>query len=206
MSVPSPLPSTSPSLLLRIRDSSDTQSWLIFEEVYGPIILAWCLKKGVPWPDVEDVVQEVLIAVATSIKTFDYDPIRGRFRSWLGTIASNKVNSYFARIKSYAKSSLEELLVSSAISDPDSDWVAIYAAKIFEAATERIRQLVEPTTWQCFESTWIARQPAAEVADRLGVPIHTVYVNKSRVLKRLETEVAMLADDIPQFSAEDMNE
>ena len=43
--------------------------------------------------------------------------------------------------------------------------------------------------------TWLNNQPAAEVALILGLPIHTVYVNKSRVLKQLEAEVRALADD-----------
>jgi hypothetical protein len=38
---------------------------------------------------------------------------------------------------------------------------------------------------------------ASEVAKETGIPVHSVYVNKSRVLQRLEKEVRMLADDFP---------
>ena len=31
----------------------------------------------------------------------------------------------------------------------------------------------------------------------MGIPVHSVYVNKSRVLKRLENEVRILAEDVP---------
>ena len=45
--------------------------------------------------------------------------------------------------------------------------------------------------------TWMENISAADVAAKLEIPIHSVYVNKSRVLKRLENEFLMLSDDYP---------
>ncbi len=50
-------------------------------------------------------------------------------------------------------------------------------------------------TWQAFERVWIQGQGAAEAAADLGLSIEKVYVAKSRVLKRLEEEVRLLAED-----------
>jgi RNA polymerase sigma-70 factor (ECF subfamily) len=188
-------PQTSPSLLLRIRDSADSHSWQTFEEVYRPVILAWCRMKGAAPADSEDVAQEVMASVARAIKSFEYRPERGRFRAWLGTITANELKSQVARRKRRPAIALPSGSFAAPPADPDSDWVAIYASRIFDAACRRVRDQFEPATWHCFESTWIARKPAAEVAAALAIPVHSVYVNKSRVLKRLEAEVLMLADE-----------
>lgn len=191
-----PIPQTSPSLLLRIRDARDQESWLTFEEIYRPIIIAWCQMKGVSTADAEDIAQETMSCVARAIKAFDYTPERGRFRAWLGTITANELKSHMAKTYRKLTVAIPDNSLAAPPTDPDSDWIAIYANRIFRAACQRIQGQFEPTTWQCFESTWISRQPAGEVARALGVPVHSVYVNKSRVMKRLEAEVLLLAEEL----------
>jgi DNA-directed RNA polymerase specialized sigma24 family protein len=56
-------------------------------------------------------------------------------------------------------------------------------------------------TWTIFEHAWVRGQAAPEVARELGVPIESVYLAKSRVLKRLRTEVVTLAEDYPPLLA-----
>ena len=47
-----------------------------------------------------------------------------------------------------------------------------------------------------FEMSWIRKLPSEQVAEELGVGIERIYVARSRVLKRLRYEVAILSDDI----------
>ncbi len=200
------IPQTSPSLLLRIRDTSDGASWRTFDEVYRPVILAWCRMKGAAPADAEDIAQEVMASVSRVIKSFEYTPERGRFRAWLGTITSNELKTHVARKQKRSLIDLPSDSSAEPTADPDSDWVTIYGKRIFEAACQRISDQFELATWQCFEATWLGRKPAADVAASLGLPIHSVYVNKSRVLKRLESEVLMLADEFLPFEPESSDE
>ena len=48
-----------------------------------------------------------------------------------------------------------------------------------------------------FEKTWIDKIPAEQLAEELDTGIERIYVARSRVLKRLRYEVALLADDLP---------
>jgi len=81
--------------------------------------------------------------------------------------------------------------------DPDSDWVRIFSERVLRSACDRIRKDFSDKTWSSFEATWVRNQNAGDVANKIGIPVHSVYVNKSRVLKRLESEIRMLADDMP---------
>ena len=82
---------TQPSLLLRIRDASDEESWQTFVSIYAPLIYRSCRRRGLQDADAADVGQDVLAQVARSIRDFEYQPGRGRFRDWLGTIVRHKV-------------------------------------------------------------------------------------------------------------------
>ena len=193
---------TSPSLLLRIRDPNNTDAWNEFVEIYSPIVRRYSLQRGLQTSDVEDITQDVMATVATSIRKFDYDPRRGKFRSWLGTVTANRIKTLLAR-NSRRKGKLQPVQAPEPADDryrdPDSEWVTIFSERIFRIACERIRAISSETAWQCFESTWIHNLSPQEVAGRLEIAVHAVYVNKSRVLKRLEKEVQHLAEDLPMM-------
>ncbi|MCA9752374.1 MAG: sigma-70 family RNA polymerase sigma factor, partial [Gemmatimonadetes bacterium] len=82
---------TRPSLLLRLRDPSDRRSWAEFDARYGELIVRYCLRRGLQLADAEDVRQEVLVSLASALKTFEYSPERGRFRGYLGRAVRNAI-------------------------------------------------------------------------------------------------------------------
>lgn len=197
MQKPAKGPVTSASLLLRIRDPGDSDSWQQFEAVYAPVIRSYCRRRGFQSIDIDDIAQEVMTAVARNIEKFEYQPSKGKFRSWLATVTANKMRN-FANKSTIKKEEFVEYIDQLANSpDSDSHWTELFMKQVFKAAQEKVQQEVEPKTWECFEKTWLENLPAAEVARQLNMPIHTVYVNKSRVLKRLESEFLMLSDDYP---------
>ncbi len=191
---------TRPSLLLRLRDSRDADAWRIFVETYTPLVYAYCRGRGLQASDVADVTQEVMAQVTRSISDFSYDPGRGRFRDWLGTITRTKLLRFLSRDGRAGKAgdaATEELMRQ--VEDPESDtlWIEGFRARVLEVAMRRSRPDFEEATWAMFERSWIQGQTAPVVARELGVPIDAVYVAKSRVLKRLREEVVMLAEDYP---------
>ncbi|MEM9826156.1 MAG: sigma-70 family RNA polymerase sigma factor [Planctomycetota bacterium] len=190
-------PSTSPSLLLRIRDASDVESWEIFQSIYGPIVRAFCLSKGLDRNDVDDITQNVMAKVFSAIERFEYDPERGRFRSWLGTVTANTLRDYLRQSRSQVQAAIVER-IEAFVAKPDGrDWSDHFVQRVFQVACRRVRLDFEEVTWQCFHATWFNHEKPAEVAARLGIQMHSVYVNKSRVLKRLEQELKLLTDDFP---------
>ena len=192
---------TSPSLLLRVRDPNDAEAWDQFLQIYTSIVRSYCFQRRIQASDVDDIVQEVMTAVSRGIRNFDYDPNKGRFRSWLGTVTANRIKAFFNRESRRNSHVVTDQTESGRMegpwSDPDSEWTEIFSQRIFQLACNRIRGDFTDRTWECFVATWIRNESAPETAEKLQIPIHSVYVNKSRILKRLEKEVRLLAEDVP---------
>jgi RNA polymerase sigma-70 factor (ECF subfamily) len=194
---------TDPSLLRRIRDLGDQQAWQLFEETYRGLIRKFCHRKGLQDADAGDVAQEVLTKVFKAVRSFEYDPQRGRFRDWLGCVVRGRLAEFFGRggqetQRTHDDSSAVDLAQMVAV-DSDADWTAEFHDHILRTAMQRIRDAFEPHNWQAFQATWLDGRSAREVAGELQMPVSAVYVAKHRVLQRLQREVATLAEDLPQL-------
>ncbi|MEZ6135374.1 MAG: sigma-70 family RNA polymerase sigma factor [Pirellulaceae bacterium] len=183
-----------PSLLVRLRDQEDEWAWQTFFDAYSPLIYNFCRLKRLQSDDAADVTQEVLLRVARAIGSFEYDRTKGLFRDWLARIVQNEICRQVAKSRKAGKQGHgfeESFDVSS-----DSTWQENYHQHLFDIALERCKLSSQPETWEMFERSWVRQEPAAEVAQVLGVSIDRVYVARCRILKRLRREIAILADDI----------
>ncbi len=193
MSEPSSLLHTRPSLLMRLRDAGDAAAWKMFVDIYGPFIYRHARRKGLQDADAADFTQDVLGQVVRGMGSFEYSPNRGRFRDWLRTVARRCLGRFIAKLGTTVVNPLPAEGVEASLAD--SEWTAEFNAYIFKLALERVRPHFEPTSWRVFERVWFDHRSAIETAEELGVSIESVYVTKSRVIKRLEEEVLLLAED-----------
>jgi RNA polymerase sigma-70 factor (ECF subfamily) len=185
-------------LLLRLRDATDKASWNTFVAAYGPMIRGYCQYQGLQEADAADVSQEVLVRVVRSIGSFEYRPDIGRFRDWLGAVVRNAVRRFQNRDQSTPHGTGADDRPELDVAGPaDPEWTSRYQAGLLTAACDRAKPHFEPHTWRAFESVWLERTPAPAVAHELGLPIHAVYVAKSRVLQRIREELLFLAEDMP---------
>src|SRR5437588_12262628 len=86
MNTPKNVPDLIParrSLLSRLRDLGDEESWSDFFRSYWRLIYEVALKAGLSDAEAQEVVQETVISVAKQIPDFRYDPARGKFKGWL---------------------------------------------------------------------------------------------------------------------------
>jgi RNA polymerase sigma-70 factor (ECF subfamily) len=202
MEAPHSDPGTRPSLLVRVRDPQDAESWETFVNIYGPLVYRYCRVRGLQDADASDVCQEVLTRIVRSIRTFVYQPERGRFRDWMGRVARNEIARFQRRQGRAPRGTGSDEaadMLDETTGEADGEWTAQFNAQVLSVSLERIRPQFEPATWRAFERVWHDQQPALETARELGMPIDSVYAAKSRVLKRLREEILMLAEDVPQF-------
>jgi RNA polymerase sigma-70 factor (ECF subfamily) len=96
-----------------------------------------------------------------------------------------------------APASLDDDHVASAGEEPA--WIELFNSEVLRVSLARIRPNFEDETWEIFDRVWLRDELPADVARDLNRPIHSVYVAKSRVLKRLREEILSLAEDLAAF-------
>jgi RNA polymerase sigma factor (sigma-70 family) len=190
---------TRPSLLIRIRDPQDRDAWEVFVDTYVPLIYGYARRVGLQDADAADISQEVLSEVARCIRSFEYQPDRGRFRDWLGTLVRRKVSRFLKKKAREPSAAAAGQAFEPEPGPADAGWTDAFNARILAAALDRARPHFEPATWRAFERVWLEDRRAGDVAAELELPIEKVYTAKSRVLKRLEEEVRILAEDVPEL-------
>jgi RNA polymerase sigma factor (sigma-70 family) len=185
------VPGTRPSLLVRLRNAQDERAWAEFVAIYSPLIHKLARRKGFQDADADDLVQEVLQAVAFAIDRWDPDPARGSFRNWLFRIARNMMINFLANQNRQPRGAggidLPAPLESqSAMSMEDSmQFDLAYKQQCFRWAAGQIRHEFQENTWRAFWETWVVGKKPKDVAAELGKNVGAVYMARSRVVARL---------------------
>ena len=177
-------------LLERVRDRTDAAAWAEFVHTYQPRLTAFVRKQGVVPADVPDVVQEILVRLVGALARFEYDPARGRFRTWLWRVACNAASNWTRKRASRARAEAEWFRHRPAdTEDPDAagERGRADALRVLDRALAEVREATSPATWACFEEQVLRGRPAAELAAELGVSRNAVYVNACRVRARVRT-------------------
>lgn len=187
-------PETHASLILRLHDSADQQAWCEFVEIYQPVIYRLARYKGLQHADAEDVVQQVLSAVAGAVGRWQPDENRGRFRTWLQTIARNVIANALSRRaadRASGETGEREILAQQpAADDADSRLLVTECRReIFQWAARQIRDEFATDTWDAFWQTAVEGRPVCDVARLLGKTSGAVYTARSHVMRRLKQKV-----------------
>lgn len=190
------IPDTRASLLMRIQNPDNRAAWAEFVEIYRPVIYRMARHRGFQDADAQDVVQQVLVRVNSSIN--DWDPGRdARFRSWLRTVTRNTIVDVI-RMKrpdngiggSSVIRRLNAAPQKSAIEEVEHE----YRRELFRKAAAEIENEFEKGTWAAFRSTMIERESVPGAASRLNKTIAAVYAARSRIMQRLKQRVKELED------------
>lgn len=187
-------PETRASLILRLQDAADITAWDEFAEIYAPVVYRSARRLGLQAADADDVVQEVLSAVARSIQEWIGRDDRGVFRAWLYRIARNTAIDFLTRRKHQpwaggGNEAARHLHALEAKEEVSSQFGMEVRREIFERASKMIRSNVSDTTWQAFHRTTVLGQPIEAVAAELDVSPGSIYIARSRVMKRLQIAV-----------------
>jgi RNA polymerase sigma-70 factor (ECF subfamily) len=195
-------PATSSTLLRQLWNPANNEdAWRIFLQRYQPLIYQWSRRAGLGPADAEEVSARVLGQLASALRTFVYDPGK-RFRSWLRTVVENAVRSFWRElqrrpgIRGSGDSAVQDILaqtetradVDELVQELDDSFAR--EQRRGRQIADRVRERVEPHTWQAFWRTAILEQSATEVAAQLRMTTAAVYVAKNRVGKMLRKEAA----------------
>src|SRR5436305_1768565 len=88
---------TRASLLGRLKNWEDQESWEEFAETYSRLIVGVAIQAGLSEAEAKDVEQETLLRVAQTIHDFESSPERGSFKSWLLTLTRWRIADEFRK-------------------------------------------------------------------------------------------------------------
>jgi RNA polymerase sigma factor (sigma-70 family) len=191
-------PQTRRSLLSRLRDLDDNESWRDFFDLYWRLVYNVARRAGLREDDAEEVVQETVISVARRMPGFIYDPSRGSFKQWLLRITGRRIMDHLRKAyrqplrASVPPESLEEDQAhAEALADPlsaqiEEGWEDEWKRSIFEAAVAEVRHQANPKQFQVFDYCVLKGWPISQVAGTLGLNAAQVYLAKHRVTRAVK--------------------
>jgi RNA polymerase sigma factor (sigma-70 family) len=195
------------TLLSRLRNLDDQESWRTFFNIYWRLLYNVARKSGLDDSSAQEIVQETVIAVARKMPEFRYDPARGTFRQWLLRITRRRIVDHLRRIyrrppqAEVAPESLDDAeehaaaITDESASAIDAAWDEEWEKFTFEAALACVRAASNPRHFQVFDYCVLKEWPASKVAATLGLNAAQVYLAKHRVAQAMKRAIRKINDE-----------
>jgi RNA polymerase sigma factor (sigma-70 family) len=200
------------TLIERLKNWDDQESWRQFFDTYWKLIYGVAIKSGLTHPEAQDVVQETVMSVCKNMQKFKADPAYGSFKAWLLNLTRWRITDQVRKRgrgpnateqlpKSGSNGDTTSTAVEERVPDPagnalEAIWNDEWEKHIVDAALEKVKQESSSKHYQIFYLQAIKQVPASKVAETLNVKVDQVYLIKHRLtkvfeeaLKELETKL-----------------
>ncbi|WP_435010834.1 RNA polymerase sigma factor [Tundrisphaera lichenicola] len=179
---------TAPSLVGALI-AGDQARWSHFVEIYGPFIRFCASLCRLGAHDADDVVQAVLVKVATRASTFHGDVEGATFRGWVWTIAYNESIKFLRDAGRHRALSGDLGWVAGRVSGSPDDSFAVAPISAERELMERVveRALAEfaPASRERLMATLRDGRLPADVAADHGVSVGSIWTLRSRFRARV---------------------
>jgi RNA polymerase sigma-70 factor (ECF subfamily) len=188
---------TRPSLLVRVKRSDDKSAWREFYALYAPLLSRFGRSRGLGQEEAEDVAQECMNVLAHKMKDFDYSRDRGSFKNYLFTQVCNQIADRLRRKRPRPAES-QELRRLPAPDDHElaKQWEMHWLQEHLAYCLKNIEAEFSATTITAFKLYVLEDWPVEKVCETLSTTANQVYLAKSRVTKRLRSELSELIGDV----------
>lgn len=194
---------TRQTLLSRLKDWNDQDSWKDFFDTYWKLIFATAIKSGLTETEAQEAVQETVISVCKSVPDFQYNASKGSFKNWLLTITRRRIADQFRKRDPHIKEQkhnpddTRKTATLNRIPDPsvpvlDEIWNEEWEQNMLETAIERIKKKVDPKQYQIFDLYVLRQWPVSKVCQSLQISSARVYLVKHRLSSLIKKEVKLL--------------
>ena len=186
------------SLISRLKDWDDRESWKDFFDTYWKLIYGVAIKAGLSDAEAEEVVQETVITVAKKIGEFKADPAHGSFKGWLLKITQWRIGDQFRKRLPLGRrrrsDTTSQTGTAERVPDPrgfslESIWDQEWEKNLVDVALERVKKCVSAKHYQIYYLNILKKMPVRTVAKTLGVNAAQVYLAKHRVGNVLKREI-----------------
>jgi len=204
------------SLLSRLKDAADADSWQEFFDTYWRLIYGVAMKSGLTDTEAQEVVQEVVIGVARKMPEFRCDPAAGSFKAWLLQVTRRRIVDQFRKRQPWsptqpphgskapagtaprpeangtAHTSTIERVPDPGGYELEAAWEGEWRQHLLDRALASQKQTADPEQFQMFDLHVRLGLPAREVARKLDVSLPRVYFAKYKIGALLKRQVQRL--------------
>lgn len=176
---------TTTELLNALSNPAEQGLWRLFDRRYRPVITGFVMSTmGLNRDEAEEVAQAVLAKFTLGYRSGKFLRGKGRLRSWLMGIAQNTaIDTLRARGRNVNET------IGDSIPAPLHDaWEREERAAISQEAWELLSQSgqLDTRTLRAFELTVLRDVPTDAAATQCEMSPESVYVAKTRVIKKLQ--------------------
>ena len=188
---------TSLTLLERVRlhqrHRDDPEACERFVGVYGPLIRRRCVRMGLQPADADDVSHDVLLRVLDRLELFERRRT-GSFRKYL----ANAVRWAVLDLRR-SRAERNEVQAAGVLEEVAAPVEEISPREVREGALELLREHYQGNerTLEAVRLRLVARMPAREVGERLGMSEGTVNTATCRVKKLMRERFGDLLEEEP---------
>lgn len=191
------------TLLARLKDWEDNESWMEFFDTYSGLIYNTALKMGLTEQEAEEALQETMLSVAKKIKEFQCNPRAGSFKAWLLNLTRWRIKDILRKRPPPAEPlhkkdtstghlALEETIPSPNGCEIEKIWDTEWEDVIWDAAIKKVKKEVSPEQFQIFHLYVVKKTPVSKITKMLGVSATSVYLAKHRIGKLIQKEIKRL--------------
>lgn len=188
------------TLLNRLKDWQDQDSWRVFFDTYWRLIYCVARRAGLSDDASQDAVQETLLTVARRLPDFRTDPRAGSFKGWLMQITRRRIIDQWRKINrqekvleplgdSERRTDLFERLPDNRANNLEVLWEEEWECNLLEIALEHVKNRVSPKQYQIFDFYVLKQWSVRDVCRTLNVNAGQVYIAKHRVAAVLKREL-----------------
>ena len=188
--------STSISLLNNAR-TGQQRAWSEIVRLYGPLVVQWCRQYGIQASDIDDVVQNVFMAVSGHLDRFGQRAGTHSFRGWLWTITRSKIMDHLRKQKALPIAIYGSefwginTLIAEESHDRSVDDDQLDLQVLVSQVLVLIRQDFSEQTWTAFWRTTALGESPSQVSKDLGMSSAAVCMCRARVLRRVRETLSV---------------
>ena len=184
------------TLISRLKNWDDHESWREFFDLYWKLIYGVAMKSGLTPTEAQDVVQETIVSVCKNIGKFRTGSAHGSFKAWLLKLTRwrivdqvrKRLPEEVARMHKFGKNSKDSTTTTSTvagIADPAAEleriWDNEWERNLLTAALEKLERQVSAKHYQVFFLHVIKQYPVEKVAAVADIKPNQVYLIKHRL-------------------------
>jgi RNA polymerase sigma-70 factor (ECF subfamily) len=195
------------TLIGRLKNIDDQESWREFFNIYWKLIYGVARKCGLTPADAQDVVQDTVLRVCKKMPEFKADPAHGSFKGWLlwqtrGRILDQirKRKPEAVARKHYSQDS-SETPTEERVPDPTGNaleqiWDNEWERNLISRALEKLECQVNSQHYQIFVLYAIKQHSPQQVAKVAGVKTNEVYLIKNRLMPHFKQAIKQIEENL----------